>query len=62
VALKVPKETQNGKVLRLRGLGMPHLKGGGHGDLLAEVFVELPLPPDPELKSWAEKAAEKVSG
>jgi hypothetical protein len=41
---------------------MPHLKGGGHGDLMAEVFVELPLPPDPELKSWAEKAAEKVSG
>jgi DnaJ-class molecular chaperone len=62
VALKVPKETANGKVLRLRGLGMPHLKGGGQGDLLAEVFVELPLPPDPELKSWAEKAVGKANG
>lgn len=61
VALKVPKESQNGKVLRLRGLGMPHLKGGGQGDLLAEVSVDLPLPPDPELQSWAEKAAEKAA-
>ena len=56
VSLKVPKETQNGKILRLRGLGMPHLRGGGHGDLLAEVSVVLPLPPDPELKRWADKA------
>jgi DnaJ-class molecular chaperone len=55
VSLKVPKETQNGKILRLRGLGLPHLRGGGHGDLLTEVFVVLPLPPDPELKRWAEK-------
>ena len=58
VSLKVPKETQNGKLLRLRGLGMPHLKGGGHGDLVAEVSVELPLPPDPELKQWAEAQAQ----
>ena len=29
---------------------------GGHGDLLAEVSVVLPLPPDPELKRWAEMA------
>jgi curved DNA-binding protein len=61
VSLKVPKETQNGKILRLRGLGMPHLRGDGHGDLLAEVFVMLPLPPDPELKSWAEKAQDGQS-
>jgi len=40
VNLKIPRETQNGKVLRMRGLGMPHLGGGGHGDLLAEVEVE----------------------
>lgn len=58
VSLNVPKETQNGKILRLRGLGMPHLRGGGHGDLLAEVSVVVPLPPDPELKHWAEKAQE----
>jgi curved DNA-binding protein len=57
VNLKIPRETQNGKVLRMRGLGMPHLGGGGHGDLLAEVEVELPLPADPELKRWATGAS-----
>ena len=33
VALKIPQETQNGKSFRLRGKGMPHLKGDGAGDL-----------------------------
>jgi DnaJ-class molecular chaperone len=58
VKLTIPPETQNGKILRMRGLGMPHLGGGGHGDLLAELQVELPLPPDPDLKRWATGASE----
>ena len=42
LALRVPEETQNGKRIRLRGQGMPHLSGGGRGDLFAEVTVVLP--------------------
>jgi molecular chaperone DnaJ len=42
VALKIPAETQNGKVFKLRGQGMPHLQGEGHGDLYAKVKVVLP--------------------
>ena len=42
VALKIPPETQNGKSFRLRGKGMPRLKGGGAGDLYAKVFAQLP--------------------
>jgi curved DNA-binding protein len=43
VALRIPPGTQNGKVLRLRGLGMPHLKKPDQrGDLLAVVSVQLP--------------------
>jgi len=57
VSLRIPAETQNGKVLRLRGLGMPRLKGGGAGDLLAEVSIQLPTPVPPELREWAEGAA-----
>lgn len=53
VQLKVPAGTQNRQVLRLRGLGMPHLRGGGSGDLLAEVDVRLPVPPTPEVEAWA---------
>lgn len=42
VALKIPPETQNGRVFRLAGLGMPHLGGTGKGDLYAKVRVMLP--------------------
>jgi molecular chaperone DnaJ len=42
VALKVPPETQNGKVFRLSGQGMPHLNGSARGDLFAKVKVMLP--------------------
>jgi curved DNA-binding protein len=43
VALTVPAETQNGAQLRLRGLGMPRLRGETRGDLIAEVDVRLPV-------------------
>jgi DnaJ-class molecular chaperone len=51
--LSIPPETQNGARLRLRGLGMPHLKGGGAGDLLATVDVRLPRPTPEPLMAWA---------
>jgi len=41
LVLKVPPETQNGRVFRLAGQGMPRL-GGGAGDLYARVKVFLP--------------------
>lgn len=44
VSLTVPAETQNGARLRLRGLGMPGVRGEAAGDLIAEVKVQLPLP------------------
>ena len=43
LALKVPPETQNGRVFRLRGQGMPKLGGNDErGDLFAELQVQLP--------------------
>ncbi|MDY6910839.1 MAG: DnaJ C-terminal domain-containing protein [Chloroflexota bacterium] len=43
VKLKIPAETQNGKVFRLKGKGMPKIKEKNHqGDLYAEVKVMLP--------------------
>jgi curved DNA-binding protein len=42
LALKIPPETQNGRVFRLRGQGMPKLGGSDRGDMLAEVQVQLP--------------------
>jgi len=40
--LRVAPGTQNGARMRLRGLGMPKLRRGGHGDLIAEITVRLP--------------------
>ena len=42
LALKIPPETQNGRVFRLAGQGMPHLGKDTRGDLLAKVNVVLP--------------------
>ena len=42
VMLKVPPETQNGRVFRLAGQGMPRLGGSAYGDLLVQVNVTLP--------------------
>jgi DnaJ-class molecular chaperone len=54
VQLRVPPDTQNGTKLRLRGLGMPHLRGSGQGDLIAEVDVRLPVPVTREARALAE--------
>jgi curved DNA-binding protein len=43
VKLKIPPETQSGRVFRLRGQGMPLLRDPqNHGDLLVKVQVTLP--------------------
>lgn len=41
--LKIPAETQTGKVFRLRGKGIKSVRGHGHGDLLCHVAVETPV-------------------
>ena len=40
--LKLAAGTPNGKLLRLRGKGMPDLRGGPQGDLLARIVFEVP--------------------
>ena len=40
--LKIPAGTQHDKVLRLKGLGVPSLKGGGPGDQLYNIKVQIP--------------------
>jgi len=42
VEVKIPSGTQNGTVLRLRGRGIPHIRGGGRGDHHLRVVVETP--------------------
>jgi len=43
VNLKIPAETQTGKVFRMRGKGVRPVRGGAPGDLLCRVHVETPV-------------------
>jgi molecular chaperone DnaJ len=43
VKLKIPSETQTGKMFRLRGKGVTPVRGGGVGDLMCRVQVETPV-------------------
>ncbi len=41
-SMRVPPETSSGQVFRLRGKGVPHLKGGGQGDEFVTVKIVAP--------------------
>ncbi len=43
VKLKIPEETQTGKLFRLRGKGVTPVRGGATGDLLCRVVIETPV-------------------
>ena len=40
--LKIPGGSQTGQVFKLKGQGVPHLRGGGRGDQLVTLFVATP--------------------
>jgi len=42
VDLKIPSGTQNGKILRFKGKGIPYIDGKGRGDLLVKVAIITP--------------------
>ncbi|GMM90075.1 molecular chaperone DnaJ [Vibrio fortis] len=43
VNLKVPEETQTGRMFRMRGKGVKGVRGGGVGDLIVKLVVETPV-------------------
>jgi molecular chaperone DnaJ len=60
-SLKIPAATQSGTTFRLRGKGMPSLRGGHQGDQLIRVHVEVPQALTSEQKRILEEFA-RVSG
>jgi DnaJ-class molecular chaperone len=55
VLLTIPAETQNSQTFLLRGKGMPRLRGGGQGNLLARVRVVLPTRLSPKERELFEE-------
>jgi molecular chaperone DnaJ len=55
VKLKIPQETQTGKLFRLRGKGVKPVRGGSVGDLLCRVVVETPVKLDKTQKALLEE-------
>ena len=40
--LTIPKGTESGEILRIKGEGFPKLRGHGRGDQLIQVIVKTP--------------------
>jgi curved DNA-binding protein len=57
VRIRVPAGTQHGRLLRLRGKGLPKLKGGVRGDLLVRTKISIPATLTDEERSLYEQLA-----
>ncbi|MDC0216259.1 molecular chaperone DnaJ [Candidatus Pelagibacter sp.] len=53
--IKIPDGTQNSKQFRLRGKGMPYIRGSGNGDLYVQINTEVPISLNKEQKELLEK-------
>ncbi|WP_445370309.1 molecular chaperone DnaJ [Methylomonas sp. HW2-6] len=62
VMLKIPPETQTGRMFRLRGKGVKPVRGGAVGDLLCKVQLETPVHLTKDQKALIEKLGESLSG
>ena len=56
--IKIPSGTQSGKQFRLKGKGMPLMRGSGTGDLYVQVNTEVPVSLNKEQKELLEKFRE----
>lgn len=55
VKLKIPEETQTGKVFRLRGKGVKSARSQSKGDILCQVVVEIPVNLNKQQKAMLEE-------
>jgi len=62
VKLKIPAETQTGRMFRLRGKGINPMRGGMRGDLLCRVVVETPVNLNKEQKAKIKEFDDYLQG
>ncbi|MBO5923145.1 MAG: molecular chaperone DnaJ, partial [Lentisphaeria bacterium] len=59
--MKIEPGTQSGAVLRIKGKGMPSLRGGSRGDLHVRIQVETPVNLDKDTKKLLEDLQSKLT-
>ena len=62
VRLKIPTETQTGKLFRMRGKGVKPVRGGATGDLLCRVNVETPVKLSNKQKELLKEFEKSIQG
>lgn len=62
VKLKIPEETQTGRMFRMRGKGITPMRGGMKGDLLCRVVIETPVNLNKEQKAKLKDFDEYITG
>lgn len=62
VKLKIPPETQTGKLFRVRGKGVKSVRSGGCGDLLCRVVVETPVKLSDKQRKLFQDLSESLGG
>ncbi len=60
VKLKIPAETQTGKLFRLRGKGVKPVRGGSVGDLMCKAVIETPVKLNKQQKLLFEQLQESL--
>ncbi|MDH5717074.1 MAG: molecular chaperone DnaJ [Spirochaetia bacterium] len=62
VRLKIPSGTQQGTTFRIRGKGLPYMGGGSrYGDILVEVFINIPKTLNSKAKELVKKLEEELA-
>jgi molecular chaperone DnaJ len=62
VTIKVPAETQSGRVFRLKDKGVKPVRGGARGDLFCRVVIETPVKLGPEQRELIRQLEESLRG
>jgi len=60
--LKIPPGSQTGTELRIKGKGLPNVRGYGRGDLAARIFVEVPTHLTAKQRDLLEEYARQENG
>jgi molecular chaperone DnaJ len=62
VTIKIPAETQSGRVFRLRDKGVKPVRGGARGDLFCRVVIETPVNLSAEQRELVRKLEASLQG